>query len=285
MPYTHLTDRSLLTVTGEPAEHFLQVLITADLVKLGVCEARPSALLTPQGKILFDFLISRIDGGFRLDCAASSRDALLKRLTLYRLRTKVDIETSDEPVFAAWGLEKVPDGAVADRRFADDSTVRFYGSAPVDLDGVSPEEYVAHRVRAGVAEAEADFPADDVYPHDVLMDQNAGVSFAKGCFVGQEVVSRMQHRGTARRRLMIVRGEGHLGRGVTVTAEGKAIGTVIAATGDTGMALMRIDRLAQALARGAVVAADGVPVETSIPPWAGYALPSADAATRAGEDE
>lgn len=269
MPSARLPDRASLHVTGADATHFLQNLVTADIETLPEDEARPSALLTPQGKILFDFLASRIEGGFRLDVAAGARADLAKRLTLYRLRSKVEIAASDEPVAAAWG--ETTDG-LRDARFAAEGVRRLYGEA-AERAGADRDGFLALRIGAGVAEAEADFPASDVFPHDVLLDQNGGVSFRKGCFVGQEVVSRMQHRGTARRRVMVLRGERHLTPGANLEAGDKTVGTVLSAAGTIAIAIVRIDKLADALRGGIAIAVDGVPVEAEVPAFAGYTLP------------
>ena len=291
MPFAHLPDRTNCTVAGETAEDFLQTLITADLGKLGDGEMRPSALLTPQGKILFDFLIGRIPGGFRLDCAKAAAGALTKRLILYRLRAKVVIEPVDKPVLALWNVAgpsgDLPHNMMIDRRFADTQVWRIYGKAPAGaLAGVeeaSLEAFRALRIQSGVAEAETDFPGSDVFPHDVLYDQNGGVSFKKGCFVGQEVVSRMQHRGTARRRLMLLAADSHLTPGSAILAgtgeTARPVGTVLAAVGRDGFGFLRIDKLADALAAGHGLSADGVPLEASIPPWAGFALPASSSAS------
>ncbi|WP_246332983.1 YgfZ/GcvT domain-containing protein [Aureimonas mangrovi] len=272
MPAALLPTRALVDVTGAEAEHFLQNLVTADIEGLPDDLARPSALLTPQGKILFDFLVSRIDGGFRLDVASSARADLVKRLMLYRLRAKVAIEPADGEVAAVWEADEAPAGALADGRFPGGEVYRLYG---VDLAGdSSASDYRAMRIAAGVLEAEADFPAADVFPHDVLLDQNGGVSFKKGCFVGQEVVSRMQHRGTARRRVMVLRAEGHLSEGANVEADGRTVGTLLAAAGKVGAAILRIDKVAEALRGGQTLSVDGVPVEAEVPAWAGYVLPA-----------
>jgi tRNA-modifying protein YgfZ len=276
MPYARLADRATLLVTGEPTAEFLQNLVTSDVDAVGPGEARPSALLTPQGKILFDFLVSRAPGGFRLDVAAGARGDLAKRLAMYRLRAKVEIAPTDEPVFAAWD-EVAADGFLLDRRFADEATFRLYGTAPA-TDAEPEEAFAARRLRAGVAEAERDFPASDVFPHDVLLDWNGGVGFRKGCFVGQEVVSRMQHRGTARRRVMLAQAEGHLTPGSDILAGERSIGTVLSSAGRHGIAMVRIDRLADALRRDLTVAADGVPLDLAVPGWAGYALPETEPA-------
>lgn len=279
MPYVLLADRASLLVTGEAAGDFLQALVTSDVEAVAPGEARPSALLTPQGKILFDFLVSRTEHGFRLDVASGARGDLAKRLRLYRLRTKVEIEPAADDVFAVWDVEDAGQGSLVDQRFPGGAVLRSYGAPPPGVPEAEPNDFAAMRLRAGVAEAERDFPASDVFPHDVLLDQNGGVSFRKGCYVGQEVVSRMQHRGTARRRLMLVAADGHLTPGANVMAADSAIGTVLSAIGSEGIALLRIDRLASAIGANAALTVDGVPVDATIPSWAGYALPLPGAGT------
>ncbi len=276
MPSARLPDRSTLHVTGPDAAHFLQNLVTADVEGLPEGEARPSALLTPQGKILFDFLVSRIEGGYRLDVATGARPDLSKRLMLYRLRSKVEIAAADEAVAAVW--DETAEFGVRDARFADATVARLYGKA-AEVAGEGEDAFRARRIAEGIAEAETDFPGSDVFPHDVLLDQNGGVSFKKGCFVGQEVVSRMQHRGTARRRIMVLRADGHITPGANVEAEGRAVGTVLSAAGGTAMAILRIDKVAEALRAGSGLSADGVPVEAEVPAWAGYTLPDDAAGT------
>ncbi|WP_152045424.1 CAF17-like 4Fe-4S cluster assembly/insertion protein YgfZ [Aureimonas psammosilenae] len=273
MPQTLLADRATLLVSGEEAQDFLQNLVTSDVEAVGENEMRPSALLTPQGKILFDFLLGRTDEGYRIDVAAGARGDLAKRLTLYKLRSKVDIRPTEEKVFAVWD-EARPNGGAIDRRFPGDTVFRSYGEAPSGVAEGSEADFATRRIRAGVVEAERDFPSSDVFPHDVLLDQNGGVSFKKGCYVGQEVVSRLQHRGTARRRLMLVEADGHLTPGAEIRAGDKVLGTVLSAVGSEGVAMVRIDRLAGALSDGAVISADGALLDLTIPEWAGYALPA-----------
>ncbi len=277
MPSAPLQDRATLSVTGPDAIPFLDNLVTAKLDDLAADEARPAALLTPQGKIQFDFLVSPIPDGLRLDVAESARDALARRLALYKLRAKVEIAPLDEAVATAW--DEAREG-VRDMRFPDRSVLRLYGPAANGAHG-DAGDFRALRIAAGVAEAEADFPAADVFPHDVLLDQNGGVSFRKGCYVGQEVVSRMQHRGTARRRIMVLRAERHITPGANVEAGGKTIGTVLSSADTVAMAMMRIDRLADALTADLPLTADGAPVEAEVPAWAGYSLPQPGTAEEA----
>lgn len=277
MPVVHLSDRALITVNGQDAEHFLQNLITTDLGALGAHEARPSALLTPQGKILFDFLISRAADGFVIESRAEIADDLVKRLTIYKLRAKVEISKPDKQVVAvSWGDESdasLSDSPLSDTRFPE-SVIRHYGTMPA-ANG-DETAWTAFRTANGIAESGSDFDLSDVFPHDVLYDQNGGVGLKKGCFVGQEVVSRMQHRGTARRRVMIARAEGGFPEaGTDVTVNGRSVGKLGSSATGTGIAIMRIDRVKDALDANDEILASDTRLTLSIPSWARYTLPEA----------
>lgn len=287
MPFTPLPDRATLHLTGAETEEFLQGLVTADVGAVTADAASPAALLTPQGKVMFEFLLSRLPDGFRLDTPAGLRADLKKRLTLYRLRLKIAIEASDEAVFAVWGEDGGAAGVrgLTDRRFPGEPVLRAYGDAPAGVGEAPAEEFRTLRIASGVAELGSDYPPSEVFPHDVLMDYSGGLSFRKGCFVGQEVVSRMQHRGTARRRLMLVSAAAPLGAAgengintenttsIEIRAGEKVVGEILSTRDDRGLAIVRIDRLANAAASGEALTAGGVPVALSIPAYAGYTLP------------
>ena len=181
-----IENRACIGVSGPDAEHFLHNLVTADIEGLPVDEWRPSALLTAQGKVQFAFLVARTDTGFLLDCDGRDAADLHKRLKFYRLRAKVDLTehvlgSSD----IAWDVE-APVGAIRDSRFGSVSVWRsnVVPSAPI---GVA--NWDALRIHSGIAEPHTDYTYGDVFPHDINLDQINGVSFKKGCYVGQEVVS------------------------------------------------------------------------------------------------
>ncbi len=272
MPAVFLRERSFIRIAGAEAEAFLHNLITTDLVSLGANEARPGALLTPQGKILFDFMIWRDGAGFLLETDAAQRESLLKRLTMYRLRAKVDFGTEDiQGITVAWGDAVA--GGPKDSRFAkaDIALTRTPGEHGYDDTEALYDEL---RIANGIAISGRDFALQDVFPHDVLMDLNGGLGFRKGCYVGQEVVSRMQHRGTARRRVVIVKGHAELpASGTDLTVGGKPIGTLGSTVGSTGLAIVRIDRAGEAIAEGTPIQADGVEVSVSLPAWSGLSFP------------
>ncbi|MGV2067080.1 CAF17-like 4Fe-4S cluster assembly/insertion protein YgfZ [Agrobacterium sp. 22-226-1] len=280
MPSALLADRRLIRVSGTGAEEFLNNLITADVENLPEGEARAAALLTPQGKILFDFMIWRDGGDYLIETGAAEQDALLRRLTMYKLRAPVDLKAETVEGVSVFWNETAPTAGIRDGRF---------GKAGIDLyriPGASASggiaAYDALRIEHGIAESGRDYALQDAFPHDVLMDVNDGVSFRKGCFVGQEVVSRMKHRGTARRRVVTVSAEGALpASGTEMTADGKPIGALGTVCGNRALAIVRIDRIADALASGTPLLAETVPVTVALPAWSGLSFPAADPAARA----
>ncbi len=288
MPTAHLANRTVIQVAGPDAEHFLQNIVTTDLDKLHEGEARPGALLSPQGKILFDFLISRAGGdALLLDTRADAADDFLRRLTLYKLRAKLDISQQDQMLVSASWQEESDDSEtdstasqtdstwLRDTRFPPEARVtRCYGAAlPADA---TMTDWDVLRVRHGIAESGADYALGDAFPHDVLLDQTGGVGFRKGCYVGQEVVSRMQHRGTARRRVLLVEAGADLpSPGTEITVGGRTIGQLGTISGRRGLAIARIDRVKDAIDAGVELVAGEVEISLSIPPWAGFSFPEA----------
>lgn len=282
MPIALLPDRAVVAVSGPDATAFLQGILTCNVETLPEGEARLGALLTPQGKIQFDFLVSRAGDGFRLETAAERVADLVKRLGLYRLRAKVSLAADPTlGVAAAWdGAEtaaetaRVRDGrlpALGERLYASD------GAFSADA---TEAEYHAHRIGLGVPEGGRDFAFSDAFPHEALMDQLGGVDFKKGCYVGQEVVSRMQHRGTARTRILpLVYRDGPAPEpGTEVTAGARSLGTTGSAAGDRGLATIRLDRLGDALAAGEPVRAGGRLAAVGKPDFATFAFPTDTAA-------
>ncbi|MEI3853263.1 MULTISPECIES: CAF17-like 4Fe-4S cluster assembly/insertion protein YgfZ [Ensifer] len=280
MPKVRLDDRAIVAVSGKDAEDLLQGLITTDLDALAPDESRPGALLAPQGKILFDFMISRDGDGLRLETARDQAEALLKRLTMYKLRSAVDLSIDASAVTVIFD-EAAPEGAYRDHRFeiAGVALFRAYGDAADDTAGL--EELERLRIAAGVASASTDYAAQDAFPHDVLLDKNGGLSFKKGCYVGQEVVSRMQHRGMPRRRVVIVSAQAALPpTGTTITANDKSIGTLGTVQGKSALAIVRIDKAGEAMANDVQLLAGDVPVTMVLPEWTGLTFPtSADEAS------
>lgn len=283
MPIALLPDRALVTVTGADATALLQGVLTCNVETLQAGEARLGALLTPQGKILFDFLMSRIPDGFRLDTAIDRAADLAKRLTLYRLRAAVDIKADPTvTVAAAWdgATTAAETDTVADSRHLD-LGARLYAAAGAFSADAAEADYHAHRIALGVPEGGRDYAPGDAFPHEALMDQLGGVDFKKGCYVGQEVVSRMQHRGTARTRILTAEyPEGEAAApGLEVSAGQKVLGTTGSASGARGLVTLRLDRLGDALAAGEPLRADGKTLGVARPGYATFAMPEAAGAS------
>ena len=278
MPIALLPDRAVVAVSGPDALPFLQGILTCNVETLPEGEARLGALLTPQGKIQFDFLVSRTRDGFRLDAAAERVPDLVKRLGLYRLRAKVTIAL--EPtlgVAAAWGGSETAAETVRvrDGRLPALGERLYFAEGAFSADATEAD-YHAHRIGLGVPEGGRDFAFSDAFPHEALMDQLGGVDFKKGCYVGQEVVSRMQHRGTARTRILpIVYRDGPAPEpGTEVTAGARSLGVTGSAAGERGLATIRLDRLGDALAVGEPLRAGGTIAALGKPNSASFAFPT-----------
>lgn len=263
-----LPGRALFAVEGPDAQPFLHNLLTADIAGLKPGEARYAGLLNPQGKILFDMFVFCNGENYLIDCAAAQRAELVKRLGFYKLRANVSVAAHDEDVGVS--LE-MPDAGV---RFADPRTDalgwRFMAKAG-DLPG-SPDHDAA-RIALGLADSDADLGSAEFFPHEANLDQLGAVSFAKGCYIGQEVVSRMEHRGTARSRILPVEWAGKAPpRGSEIRSGGKLIGSMLSSSETQGLAVIRLDRLAEA---AEPLLTDGVSLSVLKPRWAGYEVPGA----------
>ena len=281
-----LPDRGVIKLSGQDVVPFLQGLITNDVAKLGTDGALYAALLTPQGKILFDFFIVDADGAVLLDCALDQVADLTKRLTFYRLRAAVEIEdiSSTYDVLATWGTDAAPtlEGAVS---FPDPrhTAMGFRTLAPKDAaaaflsaDGatVDEEAYHAHRISLGLADSIRDIGSGELFPHECNLDQLGAVDFNKGCYVGQEVVSRTEHRGNARKRILPVSTAGQIANsGDTITAASKPVGTILSRSGPSALALVRLDRASAALENGEKLEASGDAIQLLRPDWAEFAVP------------
>ena len=281
-----LSRRGVVAVAGAEAEAFLNGIVTNDLADIPAGSAGYGGLLTPQGKILFDFIVYRDGERFLFDLPAAAVADFVKRLGFYRLRAQVEITelSGSYRVAAAWGSETAPavDGVVVvDPRLkslgfrvvvAMDSLPSVRGYVLVD-----ERAYDAHRIASGIPEGGLDFAYGEAYPHDVDMDQLSGVAFDKGCYVGQEVVSRMQHRGTARRRIVQVLSASPIPpAGAEIVADKKPVGFIGSSSDNTGLALVRLDRVKDAIDAGVPLLVRGMPVEIAIPDWAHFRYPEAD---------
>jgi hypothetical protein len=286
MKAAFLPDRGVVKVSGETARDFLNGLITSDTTRLQPGLARFGALLTPQGKIMVDFLITEAPaghgGGFLIDCPKVLAQTLADKLAFYRLRAKVEIENlSDSHLSNGLGVLAAWDGEVAlkpDLTFTDPRNAKLglrifvpaelapKAAGLIGADLVDASAYEAHRIATGVPRGGLDFIYGDAFPHETNMDRLAGVDFDKGCYIGQEVVSRMQHRGTARTRTVRLLLDGPAPEaGSTILAGDKSVGTMGSAADHHGLALIRIDRVSEALEAGVPLTAGGLAIRIADP--------------------
>ncbi len=284
-----LPDRGVVKVAGDGARKFLNGLITSDIAKVTPEHACFGALLTPQGKIIVDFILAEAPpgdgGGFFLDCPRALAMTLVQRLNFYKLRAPVVVEDLSETlgVLAIWngggateyglcyGDPRLPDlGArcMLPPQLADKA------AADLGAELTAPDAYEARRIALGVPRGGLDFIYGDAFPHETDMDQLGGVDFDKGCFVGQEVVSRIEHRGTARTRVVPVSYDGFAPEaGTPVSAGEKALGTLGSTAQGRGLALLRLDRTADALAAGEPLIAGDARMRLVKPAWARFPFP------------
>jgi hypothetical protein len=284
-----LPDRGVAKVAGEDARHFLNGLLTADISKVSPQRAAFAALLTPQGKIIVDCIVAEAPtedgGGFFLDCPRALTSALVGKLNFYKLRAKVMVEDLSETlgVLAVWdGSGRTEYGLGYDdprlpalgTRVMIPPHLAKEAAADLGAELVDAMHYEAYRIARGVPRGGLDFTYGDAFPHETDMDQLNGVDFAKGCYVGQEVVSRIEHRGSARTRVVPVAYEGFApDAGAVVTASEKTVGTLGSTADGRGLAMLRLDRIEDAMAEGLPLVSGGATLRLIKPDWARFAFP------------
>ncbi len=254
---TRLADRGVVSVSGSDSEKLLQGLVTNDLEGIAEGEARHAGLLSPQGKILFDFFVVRHRDGYLLDVARAKAQDLVKRLTMYRLRADVaiaDVSTAFE-VYAVWGDDAAETAGDRGLHFSDPrhpslglrllADVAANQSAQENLEA-SHREYDAGRVGLSVPEGGQDYDFGDAYPHEADFDLLNGVSFTKGCYVGQEVVARMQNKTIVRKRAVKISADAPLTSHADVLLGDIPVGRVGTVDGNAAIAMLRLDRVLEA---------------------------------------
>ena len=250
--------RTLIRLAGPDTMALLERTVTNRVEDWDEGEMRYGALLTPQGKVIADYLALRTADGVLLDVHEDAAEDLMKRLKMFRLRAAVEIGMEDTQA------------AVYSENDQDPRSAALRGRAYVPLaeagDPMPDAEWHAHRIAAGVPEWGADYRAAEVFPTDINMDVMNGIDYRKGCFVGQEVASRMKRRGKIRKRTLALRGPA-LAAGADILAA-TPIGTVTSAQGDAGLALVRTDRLHKAITDRVALTCSGEPVSFCLPDWA-----------------
>lgn len=260
-------DRAVFRFSGADAHKLLNDVVTGHIPAGDSDIAAWWALLSPQGKILAEGLAGWAQDALWLDVHQSVADDFFKRMKMYRLRAQVVIDDLRETHRVGFATEAQA-GAISHADRLGPARLGWRVIAPVEAIGDWVADDAAHRaarIAAGVAEQGADFPANDTFAHDIGLDILDGIDFAKGCYVGQEVVSRMKHRGTARRRPVIVSGI-DAPAGTSVIAGGREAGTIGQVVDGRAVAILRLDRITDP----AAVTVDGKPVTVALPDWAPY---------------
>ncbi|RZJ02664.1 MAG: folate-binding protein [Brevundimonas sp.] len=251
-----LNSRALVRVAGPDARPFLHNLLTQDIETLEPGELRFGALLSPPGRLLFDLFLWAENDAVLLDVAAERREPLIQKLTLYKLRARIEITADDGPVFACWDGEAA--GFQPDPRLPDLGGRRYGGTPTTNAD---ESDWRAHELSRGVP-GTADWPDDKTYPIEANFDLLNGVDFQKGCFVGQETTSRMKRRGAIKSRMLPIAFDGPAPRtGAEVLNGDLRAGEVLSGGDGAAMALMRLDRMEGALT------ADDRPLRARTPDW------------------
>jgi tRNA-modifying protein YgfZ len=284
-----LAERGVVKVVGDDARKFLNGLLTTDIGKVSPQRAAFAALLTPQGKIMVDMIVAEAPaedgGGFFLDCPRALAMTLIDRLNFYKLRAKVLVEDLSEVlgVMAVWdGTRETEYGlCYADPRLPALGMrcmlpPHLANVAAGDLGAtlVDANEYETHRIALGAPRGGLDFNYNDAFPHEADMDQLGGIDFEKGCYVGQEVVSRVEHRGTARKRVVPVRFQDFGPEaGVPVRVGEIDVGTMGSSGGGRGLAMLHLGRIGDALAAGNPIMSGGIALHPEKPSWASFTWP------------
>lgn len=296
-----LSKRGVVSVGGPEARSFLQGLVSNDVDRAAPDRALYAALLSPQGKILFDFVIVERDGAFLLDCERARAADLVKRLRLYKLRAKVEIDdrSADWAVVALWGpgaadrLGLTPEPGAAKpvggglvlvdprtealglRALLPAATASEF-VAGLGFDAAPQDDHDRHRLALGIGEGSRDLGIESLFLLEANAEPLHGVDFRKGCYVGQELTARMKHRATVRKRLLPLRVEGALPEpGAAIQAGSREIGTIRSVQDGTALALIRLDALNEARAAGAPLTAGESRLAGEVPDWLAPSLPGA----------
>lgn len=267
MKIAPLDNRTILTLSGAGVRPFLQNLITNDMDKVSDTRAIYAALLTAQGKFLHDFIVVKRGADFLLDCARDRKDDLIRRLTMYKLRADVTIAETGEHVFALFseGAAKaagLPEeaGAVRAEKLGlvmIDPRLAAIGVRVIADEGFDPEadflsakevtdeSYEAHRLALGIPEGGTDILPEKNFLLEANFEELNGVSFAKGCYVGQELTARTKHRAKIKKRLYQINFDGNLSAGDKITCGEKEVAEVRSFSNGQGLALVRLESFAE----------------------------------------
>ena len=291
--YTSLTDRGILSVSGKDSLAFLQGIVTNDVAEVSSSQVIYSALLTPQGKYLSDFFIVKSDAGFLIDCPASQLNELAKRLTTYRLRAKVDIEDQSKNfnVISIVGKKAQSDTGLPETLgkviassdplvFFDPrlielgirvispaaSTQKFLKAMGYKAEGIA--SYKAQQFSLGVPDGGDEEIFKQAFPLEIGFDELNAISFDKGCYIGQEVTTRMKIRRLVKKRLVPAVFSGNSPQpGSIIQKQDVKAGQIFSVSGEVGLAMLRLEILDQVLAEGIELVAEEATLKVKKPSW------------------
>lgn len=251
-------NRSLIKISGCDVKSFLQKLVTSDVFKLKQFTLSPSSLLSPQGKILFSFLLSLVDNDIYIDVETNYIESLANRLNLYKLNADItitiykNIETRID--------NKMVKFSFLDTRFSKPIYRNYSYFGP--LNKHYKLNFNLYCIENGIPQIGYDFEPNSYFPHDLNYDVIGAVSFTKGCFIGQEVVARMQHRAQIKKRTMIISSEYPIQKGNIMYANSKIVGVLGNVINNQALAVIRIDYI-----QGAIVTCNEKAIKIIAPPY------------------
>ena len=259
-----LGHRQVIAVEGEDRVSFLQGLVSQDMERAAPGIALWSALLTPQGKWLAEFFVFSDGARLLLDVEAGQREMIVARLSRFRLRARVAISLTPLAVQVAWGgpAPDAPAGLVAADPRLEASGWRILADPPLP-ETATAAEWDAHRLTLGLPDGSRDLEAEKTVLLEAGFDELNGISWTKGCYMGQELTARTRYRGLLKRRLVPVVINGPVPEpGTPVTLDGREVGTMRSAAGPRGLAVLRLDALG-----GAALGCGGATLTPTIPDW------------------
>ena len=250
--WAHIENRAVLKVTGAECEDFLQNLVTQDVTR---AQPQAAALLTPQGKLAFDFILQPVEDGFLIDCAADSAEAFVKKLNLYKLRRDVEIAVTELPVQVVWSEPTDTQKFEIQRFFEDPRSARLglrcLGASLADLSDYtvsSAQNWAKFRLSLGVPEGPTEMPPGTIFPMEFGFERMGAIDFQKGCFVGQEVASRVHRKGSLRKTLHPAVFDAAVPPvGTPIMSDDRNVGEIIAGQDSQALVLIRTDALTASL--------------------------------------
>ena len=265
---TSLPHRALISIAGPDSAAFLKGLCTADIDAVTDDSAKGrlhslhyGAFLRPQGKMVCDCILQAVSvDEIWLDVPLSEREELLAKLNMYKLRAKVTITSLDRPVYVAFGGD-LPAGFSPDPRGAIIGDSFGFAYTP-QAENADTDAWVAFRFQHGLSDPGVDFVKDELYPIDANLDLLDAIDFHKGCFIGQELTSRMKRRGQIKNRILPLRHDGQLVQGAEILLGERRIGEILNTRDGASLGLMRLDRL-----EGAQATSNGTDLEIDMPDW------------------